>query len=309
LAARLTGRLLRSLEITNFRSLRAYFYSLVGSQLYSLSVFNFSELDYDRAIKQFLQKCFNLPSSFPMAVAKIFLGIDDLIMQAFRARTIFFSRILNGQNSAASLSAMGLDRGVLLPIGIGWNADFANLLGDFLDFESLDLSNQTVIEAARSELSTSLFRRRRERFRTSASSFILDLFPNLTIPLAFLEHLNLIPHESIRVVLIFFANILQYTYFRSSSTTCAFCSAEISSRHLFDCTGISTNPICDWSAFVNDFQIEDYQGALDRVFLVIQRWSILTNRFQPSLSARLEEYFEHTHFHTRRNHAAWSLSS
>jgi hypothetical protein len=78
------------MEITNFRSLRAYFYSLVGSQLYSLSVFNFPELEYDRTIKQFLQECFNLPSSFPMAVAKLFLGINDLIMQAFRARTYFF---------------------------------------------------------------------------------------------------------------------------------------------------------------------------------------------------------------------------
>ncbi len=55
LAARLTGRLLRSLQITNFNSLRAYFHALVGSQLYSHSVISFAELDYDRAIKQFLQ--------------------------------------------------------------------------------------------------------------------------------------------------------------------------------------------------------------------------------------------------------------
>jgi hypothetical protein len=119
LSARLTGRLLRSLEITNFRSLRAYFYSLVGSQLYSLSVFTFSELEYERAIKQFLQECFNLPSSFPMAVSKFFLGIDDLILQSFRARTNFFRRILLGRNSVASLSAMGMDRGALWPLGYG----------------------------------------------------------------------------------------------------------------------------------------------------------------------------------------------
>ncbi len=38
LSAKLTGRLLRSLETTNMRSLRAYFYALVNSQLYSLCV-------------------------------------------------------------------------------------------------------------------------------------------------------------------------------------------------------------------------------------------------------------------------------
>jgi hypothetical protein len=108
---------------------------------------------------------------------------------------------------------MGMDRGNFFPLGIGWNADFAKLVGDHLDFSSLDLSNQSAVFAARSELSTALSRRHRERFQTSASSFILDLFPNLTIPPAFLEHLNEIPHESIRVVLIFFANILQFTYF------------------------------------------------------------------------------------------------
>jgi hypothetical protein len=47
LAARFTGKLLKSLEITNFRSLRAYFNSLVGSQLYSLSVNSFLEKEYE----------------------------------------------------------------------------------------------------------------------------------------------------------------------------------------------------------------------------------------------------------------------
>ncbi len=309
LSARLTGRLLRSLEITNFRSLRAYFYALVGSQLYSLSVFSFSELEYERAIKQFLQECFNLPSSFPMAVAKFFLGIDDLIMQSFRARQNFFRRVLLGQNSLASLSAMGMDRGVLFPSRLGWNYEFEELLGDLVDFPGIDLSNPSEVALAASEISGALTRRRYERFQASASSFILDLFPTLTIPLSFLEQLNQIPHESVRVVLIFFANLLQYTYFRSSSIVCAFCNANITSRHLFDCPNIVRNSVCSWPAFVHDFETEDFESALDRLFLVIQRWSILTNRFQPSLTARLDEYFRCTQFSTRRANTLWSLSS
>jgi hypothetical protein len=239
-----------------------------------------------------------------MVVAKFFLRIDDLIMQAFRARTNFFRRVLNGRNSNASLAAMGMDRGTLFPRGIGWNADFANGLGDHLDFAELDLSSHSHVSAALEELGTALAQRRRERFRTSSSSFILDLFPNLTISSAFWHQLSEIPHESVRVVLIFFANLLQYTYFRSSSILCPFCSENISSRHLFNCSGISVNPICDWSSLVNDFGTEDFQTALDRIFLVIQRWATLTNRFQPTLIARLDEYFASTQSRTRRNSIA-----
>ncbi len=182
-------------------------------------------------------------------------------------------------------------------------------MGDMIDFRGLDLSNPSEVSVATTEIAGALLRRRRERFQSSASSFILDLFPNLIISPTFLDHLCQIPHESVRVILIFFANTLQYTYFRSSSTVCAFCSSQITSRHLFNCSGISSSPICNWPAFVHDFQVEDFGSALDRLFLVIQRWSILTNRFQPALTATLDEYFTCTQYRSRRVNVAWSLSS
>jgi hypothetical protein len=151
LAARFTGRLLRSLQITNFCSLRAYFYSLVGSHLYSLSVISFPEIVYDRAIKQFLQECFNLPQSFPMSVAKLFLQIDDLIMQSFNACVNFFQRMLHGPNLDASLAAMNLDRGFLFGSDLGGKADFGRQVGEFVHFPSIDLSSPSEVEEARSE--------------------------------------------------------------------------------------------------------------------------------------------------------------
>jgi hypothetical protein len=271
-------------------------------------VFSFAECDYERAIKQFLQECFNLPSSFPMSIAKLFLGVDDLIMQSFRARQNFFNRILTGRNSNASLAAMGMDRGLLFPSGSGWNHEFCELVGDLLDFGELDLSSPASCAAARSDLCSELFRRRHAHFQSSSSSFILELFPSISIPLPFFEHLSQMPHESVRVVLIFFANLLQYTYFRSSTITCAFCTENITSRHLFVCSRIRPNPICDWSAFVGDFREGNFQNAVDRIFLVIQRWATLTNRFQPSLSQRLDEYFTSTQYNTRRDNSAWALA-
>jgi hypothetical protein len=45
-SARSCGRLFRKLKLTNMRSLRAYFLSMVGSQLYGIVLFNFSPHDY-----------------------------------------------------------------------------------------------------------------------------------------------------------------------------------------------------------------------------------------------------------------------
>jgi hypothetical protein len=299
LAARLTGRLLRSLEITNFRSLRAYFYSLVGSQLYSLSVISFPELDYDRAVKIFLQECFNLPPSFPMTIAKFFVAVDDLMLQAFNARANFFQRVLQGANSDASLGAMNMDRGWLYREDLGWNADFRRFMGDSLDFSSIDFSSPSAVDEARSDLRHALSVRRTQRFASSSSAFVIQIFPDLTIPMSFYQHLSTLPHESVRIILIFFANMFQFTYFRSFNQNCPFCPGNLSSTHLFDCPGSIRNPLCDWPQFISDFQTENFQRALDRLFLILQRWVMLTNRFQPSLAAHVEEYFVQTDFPNR----------
>jgi hypothetical protein len=51
LAARSVGRILRSLEVTNFCSLRSYYLALVRSQLYSSSFSIFSEEEFERSQK------------------------------------------------------------------------------------------------------------------------------------------------------------------------------------------------------------------------------------------------------------------
>jgi hypothetical protein len=291
LSAKLTGRLLRSLETTNIPSLRAYFYALVNSQLYSLSMIAFQEIQYDRAVKIYLQECFNLPNSYPMIVAKFFLGVQELLFQVFNARTGFVGRALRGSNSIASLSALAMDREILLPREVGWNLGFISQFQHLIDLRDLDLTDPTLIQETREELSRALHTRTRLRFQNSSSSFIIDLFPSLSLPRDFGEELRILPFESVRIVLIFFANLFQYTYFRSLSLVCPFCALNLSSTHLFECQGITPNPICSWQSFVSEFQNEDFRAALDRLFLVLQRWSTLTNRFQPAFTAHIQEYF------------------
>ncbi len=74
LAARTIGRVLKNLEVTNFRSLRSYYFALVRSQPYSLSFSTFSEEEFERAQKVFVQNAFSLPSSFPIHVACFLLA-------------------------------------------------------------------------------------------------------------------------------------------------------------------------------------------------------------------------------------------
>ncbi len=291
LAAKLTGRLLRSLETTNVRSLRAYFYSLVNSQLYSLSVIAFQEIHYDRAVKIYLQECFNLPNSYPMIVAKFFLGVQELLLQVFNARTGLVGRALRGPNSITTLSAMAMDREILMPRDVGWNIGFFHQFRDLIDLRDLDLTSPSMIRETREELSRALNTRRRVRFANSSSSFIIDLFPSLILPREFGEHLTTLPFESVRIVLIFLANLLQFTYFRSMNQVCPFCAFNLSSTHFFECQGITPNPVCDWPNFVSEIQNEDFRLALDRLFLVLQRWSTLTNRFQPGFMSHIDEYF------------------
>jgi hypothetical protein len=202
LAARMIGKLLRSLDVTNFRSLRAYFYSLVCSQLYSLSVISFDQEEFERAQKLFLQEVFNLPSSFAFYMAKFLLGIEDYLLLSFDARVRFLQGITSG-NSVASLSAMIIDREELLPCGVGWNSGFYSLFPDRLELIDTDLSDNGETSEVRVRIAEFARDRDLERLRSSAASFLVDIFPNATLPRALATHLEHY-RERVSVLLFYF---------------------------------------------------------------------------------------------------------
>ncbi len=308
LAARMIGKLLKSLEVTNFRSLRAYFYSLVCSQLYSFSVVSFNQEDFERAQKVFLQEVFNLPQSYPIYMAKFLLGVEDFLLLSFNARVRFLQQIAVG-NSDASLSAMIIDREELLPCGVGWNSGFYSLFPDRLELIDTDLSDSGETAEVRQRIIYFARENDLDRLRSSAASHLVNIFQEPTLPQSLATHLGTLPYESVRVIIIFLANMMQWTYLRSAALTCPFCHAQISSVHLFACTGVQSNSICDWDAFVRDMIDEMYHDAIDRIFLVLQRWNILTNHFTPGFQGHVNEYFEFTTFGSRRRNSPWLLAS
>ncbi len=215
-------------------------------------------------------------------------------MQAFNARTNFVRRLLTGRNTDASLAAMSLDRELLFYEGRGWNADFVNQFNELIDLPEYDLTSLSDVDEARRQLARVLARRRQEHFARSGFPFMTDLFPSLVIPSSFTDYVVDLPYESVHIILIFCANLMKWTYFCSATTTCPFCREELDSPHFFTCARISPNQLCDWSAFVSEFQNENFSGALERLFLVLQRWSIVTNILHLTLTSHLDEFFECT---------------
>jgi hypothetical protein len=308
LAARMIGKLMRSLDVTNFRSLRAYFYSLVCSQLYSFSVVTFDQADFERAQKLFLQEVFNLPQSFAIYMAKFLLGVEDFLLLSFDARVRFMQRIANGF-SESSLAAMIMDREHLLPCGLGWNSGFYSLFPDRIELVDTDLTDAGETSVVRQQILHFARDRDTDRLRSSTASYLVDIFPSPTLPPPLATHLGTLPRESVRIFVIFLANMMQHTYFRSAALRCPFCSSEISSPHLFDCTSVRRNVLCDWGSFVEDLRSNLFQDALDRLFLVLQRWNVLTNHFTPGFQNHVNEYFEFTTYGSRRRNSVWLQAS
>jgi hypothetical protein len=96
---------------------------------------------------------------------------------------------------------------------------------------------------------------------------------------------------------------------RSTACACPFCPIELSSEHLFTCTGVIRNLLCDWGQFVRDLQNRLYHDALDSLFLVLQRWNVRTSQFTPGFGTRVDEYFEYTAFGSRRRDSDWLCAS
>jgi hypothetical protein len=308
LAARMMGKLLRSLEVTDFRSLRAYFYSLVGSQLYSMSVISFDEDVFERAQKVFLQEVFNLPPSFAKYMAKFLLGVEDFLLLSFDARVRFLQRISVG-TSESSMSAMIMDREMLMPLDIGWNSGFVSLFPDHIEMIEFDLTDSGEAAVVRQRIFEFVRDRDRERLLGSAAFHLVEIFPNLSLPSPLATHLGTLPFESVRIFVIFLANMFQWTYLRSANRACPFCQVEFSSEHFFTCTGVMRDSLCDWGQFVRDLQNRCYHDALDRLFLVLQRWNVLTNHFTPGFGTRVDDYFEFTAFGSRRRDPDWFRAS
>jgi hypothetical protein len=217
----------------------------------------------------------------------------------FDARSKFIRRIAE-TGSLASLAALTLDREELFPLGIGWNWELIDSMSKYESLEEIDWLDADEVAIARGKVQLAWSTARARAFRESASGFLLDFFPSDRIPRNFAVFLGHLPYESVCIVLIFFANLFQFTYLCSTKRKCPFCSGQLESMHFFLCPHTPA-PYNDWQSLVREFQEGNYWEALDRIFLVLQRWVSISNKFTPGFGAKVEEYFRSTENHSERS--------
>jgi hypothetical protein len=301
-AATTAGKLMRQLEVTNMRSLRAYFHSLVGSQLYSHTGAIFSNGMYVRAQKIFLQTAFNLPSSFPLRMASWLLDSDDLELIILRSRIRFLRHLLSSNNADASLRAMIMDRASLLPRRVGWNYDFFAGVPSLPQLRDMDLTSLSGMDSAIANLTRILRARRVDELCASSLSHLPDLFPGGRIPRSFGDHLGSMSFEPVRAILLFLGNLTRFSFTRIPNPPCPLCTGILYSFHLFDCVRLQDfeDESFTWEDLVRFFISENWRESITMVFRRFRRWSGIADIFRTGFRDNVDFYFQEIQ-HARRN--------
>jgi hypothetical protein len=296
LAARTVGKLFRQLEVSDLRSLRAYYYSLVASQLYDHSCVTFPVQEVKRAQKIFLQEVFNLPDSFPIELASILLGVDDPQLTVFTARSRFFIHLTSSQTAVASAQAMLLNRTLLLPRGVGWNHEFFEAVPSIPHISSTNLTSPSEIAGLRENL-TEVIRGERTNTIRSSRSFphVLEFFPSGTVNSSFGQFLGQIPFETSRIIIIFFGNLSRFSLLSTPDRPCPFCNQSLYSSHFFRCPRFPWEPrnTLNWHVLVDFFLNRDWRQGSSYLFQAFRQWDRVTNIFRPGFRDRVDSYFEH----------------
>jgi hypothetical protein len=293
-AAKVMGGLLRRLEITNIKSIRTYFHSLVSSQLYGLESFNFPVNDYYRAAKMFLEAIFCLPNSSPINVARSLLNLQIFESTLMSSRIRFIERALLSPVSDFSMKALEYNQTVIRAHGTGFTHDLISFLSTFFDVS--DLEDVSVMDlASLQDLRDQIVHQRGVEFkvsfrRSSGLSFVVDLSYNGTFPLQFGEFLGTLDYESARIVLLVLGDVFRFSM-AATGSECPFCPIQLHRTHLFLCPNCPfRRELPSWQRFVCSFRAADWSSFITILFLCLQQWMSGTNFFQGKMIERVDGF-------------------
>jgi hypothetical protein len=296
-AARSMGFLLRNLRITNLRSIRIYFHSLVSSQLYGLECFNFKSDDYYRAAKLFVQSIFCIPDSFPINVVRSLLNLQVFESMLLNNRINFLERVLVSPNSILA-KTLEYDQRVLSVHGTGFLHDLMSFLSTFFDvshLEELSFDDLASLQDLRDQITIQQSDEFRVSFRQSSGlSFWSDIASDATMPLQFGEFLGTMEYEQARVVMLFLGDVMRFSL-AASGSACPFCPVELHSVHLFTCPNCPfRNELPSWSSFLNFLHTSQWSLAISTLYLCLQIWVRRSHFFQSKLADRIDSFFQGT---------------
>jgi hypothetical protein len=307
-AARLSGRLMRQLEITNFSSLRAYFLSLVSSQLYGLSCANFGRESYQRAQKIFLQEAFNLPQSFPIQLAVGLLNVDDLELLTFRARARFLRHVMASINAEASFNAIIADRSSLYSNGVGWFHDFVQGIPSLPHLSSANLTSLTTLDLLEAELRSTCRERARVNLRDSTLYHVLELFGHPNMPVSLGVFTGNLSFELTRTFLLFSANLIRFCFLQDPDSRCPLCNNRMFSRHFFVCEDFQPfeEEHIPWGALVWEFREQRWLRGITSIYRRLRNWARVVPMFRAGFRDHMDECFQELELlNEEQRHAAF----
>ncbi len=293
-AAKAMGRLLRTLEITNLKSLRSYFISLVSSQQYGLELFNFCCEDYDRAAKLFLQTVFCLPDSFPIVAARNLLRLQHFQLLVFDSRARFLQRVFSFGPDHMMSKALLFDNERRHELKSGFSHDLVTFLSTFFDtsdLDSLSLSDFVYLQDLRDQLSIQCEDVFRSNFRRSSGlNFYIDLSENAWLPSEFGEHLGSLDYEIARIIVLIMGDVFRYSL-AAGGSSCPFCPVELHVQHLFVCPNCPFNSALPrWSSIIQAFRVCDWAQFVQMLLVGLSIWQANTNFFQPTCKDRVSTF-------------------
>jgi hypothetical protein len=292
LAARSTGRLLRSLQITNLQSIRTFFLAFVSSQQYGLAMINFNAEDYSRAMKMFLETIFCLPESFPHAVVRGLLRIQPFEVTLLESRIAFIQRGLNPASQVKKI--IEFDSQVLRDSKVGFSHDlvrFLELFFDTTDLEDLNVAEVSYLQDLRDQLSYQANNNHLAAFsRSTGLNFWTSLAEDAFLPRCFGILLGDYDLEIVRIVRIFLGDVIRFSM-SASSSRCPFCPTELHSPHFFTCPNFpQDNVLPSWGSMIQAFRTGSWQSFLDNLFCGLSIWCEFTLFFHDRAVANIKSY-------------------
>ncbi len=286
-AARATGRLMNELRCVNLANLRQFFLSLVFSQLYGLMFVDEDKVEFERGVGIFLKSSLGLPDSFPHTVAMACLGVKHVKIFQFEQRVKFLSRWEQGEKYPV-FDMLFCDRAHLFPLGSGLNGRFGKVLANLGLLVTIDFTaNYRSIHEA---LTLALSAEHRGRLLSAEGRALwTELGSDGYLSIQLKQVLSDLCHESLRIVIMFFADMLCWSSLKQPSRKCPTCSGKFTSAHFFTCSQFFSNEH-GWNILVNFCRAEAWTDLIDYIFHILQKWVVSTPLFRDSFKIAVLEY-------------------
>ena len=256
---------------------RTFFLAFVLSQFHGSQIITFPVESMEKVLMVFLRSCFSLPTGYPRAIFYSLLDIDKFLFSQIRAWRRFFSRNVRSAIRPLMREVFLHDR-ELFHLGLpSWSQDFGSLFERFYTermFSEIDLfdEEQSMMELLRTESMS----HRNGRMTLSPSAHLFQVLLPYRVNRPFLAALSARSFEEVRLMLLFWGNMLRYCLFNGVVEFCLLCNAGFTSEHFLSCTEVNSGEILgNWREMLAN---EKWDEFISFFFLIALEWMHRTNR-------------------------------